>query len=439
MNTSSRKPIASLLVERMTEAELARAERVESVLPALREAAREADAKGEFHRPHLETFRKAGLTGLIVPEAFGGLGGSLRDLAGATFALGTACPSTALAFFFHCSSASRGLLALEALEANLFSQAEAPVVHAFAKKLLEKMGHGAWLANFASESVKTAASAVTIATEATKVDGGYRINGVKSFGCSTGIADEYLVTAKLAGSTTAEGLAVFFVKRDAPGVAERTRWDAIGMRATATHGITLKDVFVKDDEALAIPGAFVKMMQMSRGSFVGNQLAATAVYLGAAQSVFDYTVELLTKSKFEDTGRPIGESPMHQELLGHMAADLETGYLWMRRQLELETSDPPLLPKAAVIRQWRLCKGEATEAAFRVATSALKAGGTSQTGNHGTIARAMRDLAMGLVQAFPAERGRLEVAKMIITDREQASFGIGGGAKGVDDGGKAAG
>jgi alkylation response protein AidB-like acyl-CoA dehydrogenase len=439
MNTSSRKPIASLLVERMTEAELARAERVESVLPALREAAREADAKGEFHRPHLETFRKAGLTGLIVPEAFGGLGGSLRDLAGATFALGTACPSTALAFFFHCSSASRGLLALEALEANLFSQAEAPVVHAFAKKLLEKMGHGAWLANFASESVKTAASAVTIATEATKVDGGYRINGVKSFGCSTGIADEYLVTAKLAGSTTAEGLAVFFVKRDAPGVAERTRWDAIGMRATATHGITLKDVFVKDDEALAIPGAFVKMMQMSRGSFVGNQLAATAVYLGAAQSVFDYTVELLTKSKFEDTGRPIGESPMHQELLGHMAVDLETAYLWMRRQLELETAGPPLLPKSAVIRQWRLCKGEATEAAFRVATSALKAGGTSQTGNHGTIARAMRDLAMGLVQAFPAERGRLEVAKMIITDREQASFGIGGGAKGVDDGGKAAG
>src|SRR6478752_3729379 len=134
MNTSSRKPIASLLVERMTDAELARAERVESVLPALREAAREADAKGEFHRLHLDTFRKAALTGLIVPEAFGGLGGTLRDLAGATFALGTACPSTALAFFFHCSSASRGLLALEALEANLFSQAEAPLVHAFAKK-----------------------------------------------------------------------------------------------------------------------------------------------------------------------------------------------------------------------------------------------------------------------------------------------------------------
>jgi hypothetical protein len=29
---------------------------------------------------------------------------------------------------------------------------------------------------------------------------------------------------------------------------------------------------------------------------------------------------------------------------------------------------------------------------------------------------------MGLVQAFPAERGRLEAAKMIVTGAEQASF-----------------
>lgn len=120
---------------------------------------------------------------------------------------------------------------------------------------------------------------------------------------------------------------------------------------------------------------------------------------------------------------------MHQELLGHMAVDLETAYLWLRRQLELETADPPLLPKADVVRQWRLCKGEVSEAAFRVGVAALKAGGTSLTGNRGPVARALRDLSMGLVQAFPAERGRLEVAKMILSEREQALFGVGGARK----------
>ena len=112
-------------LESMTPAEQRRAEHVESVLPALRAAAEEADARGEFFLPHVKTLSDAGLLGLIVPQEFGGMGGGLRDLAAATYALGAACPSTALAYFFHCSSASRGLLALEALDAGLFDDAEA--------------------------------------------------------------------------------------------------------------------------------------------------------------------------------------------------------------------------------------------------------------------------------------------------------------------------
>jgi alkylation response protein AidB-like acyl-CoA dehydrogenase len=416
----------AVLVEDMTARERKMARQVEGVLPILRERAAWADAEGEFPLENIAALREAGLLGLIVPEAYGGLGGGLRDLTAAAFALGTACPSTALAYFFHCSSASRGLLPLEALEAGLFSADEAPVVKAFAEKLLTRMGRdGLWLANFASEQVKTTASAITISTEAKPVAGGWRLTGTKSFGCSTGVADEYLVTAKLAGTTTAEGLCVFFVKRDASGVRERSKWDSVGMRATATHGIILEDVFVPAAEALALPGAFVKMMQMSRGSFVGNQVAVAAIYLGVASNVYQYALNFVTGLKFEDTGKSIAaDSPFHQELIGKMTVELETATLWLRRQLELETAEPPILPKPRVVAQWRLCKGVVCDAAFNLATLALKACGTSNTGDHGVIARGLRDLSMGLVQAFPAERGRLEAAKMIVTGAEQASFSL---------------
>jgi alkylation response protein AidB-like acyl-CoA dehydrogenase len=420
----TRQLTGTALIENLTDRERELAERVESVLPALRERAERADGEGEFPLTNIATLREAGLLGLIVPEGYGGLGGGLRDLTAAAFALGTACPSTALAYFFHCSSASRGLLPLEALNAGLFTDDEAPVVRAFAEKLLRKMGtEGKWLANFASEQVKTTASAVTISTEAKPVEGGWSLSGVKSFGCSTGVADEYLVTAKLAGTSTAEGLCVFFVRREARGVRERAKWDSLGMRATATHGLILEDVFVPADEALALPGAFVKMMQMSRGSFVGNQVAVAAIYLGVAYNVYQYALNFVTGLKFEDTGKSIAaDSAFHQELIGQMTVDLETATLWLRRQLELETNEPPLLPKPRVIAQWRLCKGVVCDAAYNVATLALKACGTSNTGNHGVIARGLRDLSMGLVQAFPAERGRLEAAKMIVTGAEQASF-----------------
>jgi alkylation response protein AidB-like acyl-CoA dehydrogenase len=417
-------PTAARLIERMTDRELALARRVESVLPALRAEAEAADARGEFFRPHIDTLRQAGLLGLIVPEEYGGLGGALRDLTAAAFAMGTACPSTALAYFFHCSSASRGLLPLEAIEAGLFNADEAPVVRAFAEKLLRKMGaEGRWLANFASEQIKTSASAVTISTEAAPTRGGWLLSGVKSFGCSTGVADEYLVTAKIAGATGADGLALFFVPRDAPGVKERAPWDSVGMRATATHGLILENVFVPGDEALTAPGAFVKMMQMSRGSFVGNQAAVAAIYLGIAWNVYEYALRFVTGLKFQDTGKSIAaESAFHQELIARMAVSLETATLWLRRQLELETSDPPLLPKNEVIAHWRLCKGVVCDSAFDVAVNALKACGTSNTANSGVAARGLRDLSMGLVQAFPAERGRLEAAKLIVSGAEQAAF-----------------
>ncbi len=414
---------AEFLFDDLTPAERARAERVESILPELRAHAEEADASGRFYEPHRETLANAGLRGLIIPAEFGGLGGGLRDLAAATFAMGTACPSTALAYFFHCSTASRGLLALEAIKEGKFSSEEVPIVRRFAENLLHRMGtKNQFLGNFASETVKSSQSAVLISTEAEQVEGGWVLNGVKSFGCNTGVADAYLVVAKRKDFNTAAGLCMFFVPRNALGVRERPPWDALGMRATASHGIILENVFVPDEEALTIPNAFVRLMETSRGSLMGNQPAISAIYLGAAKAAYDYALEKTMHMKFEDTGLPIATSSFHQELIGNMAAKLETARLWLRHQVELETSDPPIASKTEVIRHWRLAKGMISECAFEVTKMALKMTGTSGTANRGLIARMFRDVAMSLVMGFPAERGRLEAAKSIVEGAETRTF-----------------
>jgi hypothetical protein len=50
--------------------------------------------------------------------------------------------------------------------------------------------------------------------------------------------------------------------------------------------------------------------------------------------------------------------------------------------------------------------------------------GTSNTGNGGVIARMLRDITMGLVMAFPPERGRLEAAKMVVEGQGQEVFTV---------------
>jgi alkylation response protein AidB-like acyl-CoA dehydrogenase len=71
-----------------------------------------------------------------------------------------------------------------------------------------------------------------------------------------------------------------------------------------------------------------------------------------------------------------------------------------------------------------MAKGTASEACFEVAQLALKMTGTSGTANRGVIARMLRDIAMSLVMAFPAERGRLEAAKSITDGAETKSFTV---------------
>lgn len=412
-----------LLVERMTPEERERAALVESVLPALREHSLQVDRSGEFYMPHVKTLSEKGLLGLMVPKEYGGLGGTLRDLLAATFAMGTACPSTALCYFFQCSASSRGVLLLQALEEGLFNAEEAPKVKEWAELILHLIGRDAkWMGNFSSENAKSEKAKITIETVAKKVDGGWILNGVKSFACAYGVADYYLVTASLEGHDDLNGLCTFIVDSKSEGLDRRIKWDALGMRGSATDGLVMKDVFVPEKFSLGIAGAFAKSMQMSRGSFVGNQLAGGGVYVGITHNVYTHTINMLKEKKFIDTGKPLGTGPMYQQLVGEMMANYHTAVLWLRRQLELETANPPLLPKQEVVKLWRLCKGQVAESGFQVAVLALKAAGTGGGLADAPTARALREMAMGIVQAYPAERGRLDAAHTEIAGEAEALF-----------------
>ena len=415
---------AEYLIEDLNARERANLQRVEQVLPELAKRSGDMDRDSYLDPENVRLLSESGLLGLVVPEEYGGLGGGLREWAGASFAIGTVCPSTALAYFFHLTSASRGNLNLKAIDAGLYDGDEEPAVREFAEKILYTMGRDRrWLANFASESVKSEASAITITTKATRIDGGWELNGTKSFGCATGIADSYLVAASLDGIDDASGLCTFMVDRGAPGTRGRIEWNALGMRGTATEGLVLENVFVPEGNALALPGSFVKMCSQSRTGFVGNQVAASSIYLGGAFSVYHTALRSMRERKFQDTGRPLGTGPYQRQLIGDMYADLNTALLWARRMIDIETAEPPIVPQEEVMPFWRTCKGQVAEYSFKVTQHALKLAGTAGTLFGTPFSRALRDVAMGLVQAFPAERGRLETAQLLVEGSEQLSFG----------------
>ena len=131
----------------------------------------------------------------------------------------------------------------------------------------------------------------------------------------------------------------------------------------------------------------------------------------------------VTTRKFADTGKAIGTGPFQQQLIGQMFADYQTALMWAQRQINLESGHIAGVPKDEINLFWRTAKGQIAEYSFKVAQSALKMMGTSGTGFSSPTSRAIRDLAMGLVQAFPAERGRLQTAQLLVEGAEQLGFG----------------
>ena len=128
------KMTSEFLIDDMNPREREIAARCEEILPDIAAGSEQADHDGKFPIANIGLLSKAGLLGLMAPQHYGGLGGGLRDWCAVAFALGTVCPSTGLAYFFHTTSASRGNLALSALEDGLFNDEEAPEVKAFAGK-----------------------------------------------------------------------------------------------------------------------------------------------------------------------------------------------------------------------------------------------------------------------------------------------------------------
>ena len=368
------------------------------------------------------------------PTEYGGMGGTLRDLAATTYTLGTVCGSTALAYFFHCSSSSRGMLPLGAIDAGLYDEDEVPVVRAFAEKVLTRMGtEGKWIGNFASESVKASQR------QRRHPDRGHqdrrRLAAQRREVVRLPHRHRPTTTWSPRGATDVEGLdalSLFLVDRAKPRVcAPRTFWDGLGMRASGNHGIILKDVFVPDDESLTVAGGFSRATQVARGSWVGNQVAIATIYGGIARGAYEYALNRVMDDEVRRhrcTARVLARCT--SMLIGETEMLLEEAHLWLRRQVLLETAEPEILPNADWSRvTGGIAKGAACERALAVTANSIKMCGTSGALMNNPLGRHYRDASMGLVQAFPAERGRLDFAKR--SSRAAAGQGLTDAAEGL--------
>jgi acyl-CoA dehydrogenase len=265
------------------------------------------------------------------------------------------------------------------------------------QKYLPPLATAENIAAFALTEPEAGSDAAAIRTRATKVSGGYRLDGTKCFISNAGIAHTYVVFASTEPNVRAKGISAFIVQADAPGfsVKEKTRLlspHPIGVLSFDNCFVAQQQMLGTDGEGLSIAFRTLDTLRSTVGAAaVGFARRALSEALAYSQS----------RRQF---GRPIGDFQGIQFKLADMAADLEAARLLVYQAAWAHDMQDPELPLKSSI-----AKLFATEAAQRIVDQALQIhGGNGVVAGH-IMERLYRD-----VRALRIYEGSSEIQKLVI-------------------------
>lgn len=246
------------------------------------------DTDATFPFENYDDLRVAGLLGLCVPEKYGGRGADFATYCIVAAEMGRWCGATALTFNMHaCSALWTGSLADDLDMDDTQREAHEARRAAHYHGIVED---GKVYAQPFSEGSAAAAGKAPFGTLATRARDGWVLNGVKIFASLAGAADFYgvLCTEDKPDRSMRDTLYIA-VPADADGLDITGPWDPLGMRATVSRTLVMKDVFVPDAAQLMPRGAYFQAA--SRWPHMFMTLSPT--YMGIAQAAYEFTVAYL--------------------------------------------------------------------------------------------------------------------------------------------------
>jgi alkylation response protein AidB-like acyl-CoA dehydrogenase len=349
---------------------------------APRFAARAAahDRDGLFPADDFADLRAAGLFGLMVPERLGGLGAGFTEYAEVAYELARGNGATALVFNMH-ASVTGALAGIP--EALLEAMGVPDTFFAARDRVLEAAANGAWYAVAMSERGVGSRLSQLSTSYTVEADGRFTIKGAKTFCSGVGHADGYLVAARSAADPTV--VSQFVVPADTPGLIIEPTWDALGMRATASHDLHL-DVTV---EAGALLGG-VEGLALLVAQLMPHWLVASyaAVYVGVAQAAVDAAVAHVNE-------RGLGKLPAVRARIGRADAAVAAARLTVAEAARRVDAAPGEEETNRWVWRAKLLAGTT---AAEVAASLLEAAGTSATRRGHPLERLYRDARCGSLQ-----------------------------------------
>ncbi len=355
------------------------------------------DAESSFPVENYRDLHAAGLLALAVPARYGGLGADAITYAHALRELAKACSATALTFNMHSTVTTFiDALGTEAQKRRWFG---------------EIVGEGKLIASITSEPEQSFRDKFVLNTVFRRVDGGFRVGGVKQF-CSLGdAADYYFVTGVVEGTRSArDGVISAMIPRTDAGVKIEGVWNATGMRGTISHTIRY-DSAVAADDVVGTPGSLLTI------DLSGFALGYAAVYLGIGEAAFDYMVDYARTKTLKPSTEPMAHHPLVQRTVAEVGTALRAARLLLHEAATLRTSGD----KAATMLAVNQAKTYCADVGLEATTRALRLAGGRGILKELPLERWHRDALAGPVMP-PANDRCLETTGKLLCGLEAATL-----------------
>ncbi len=264
------------------------------------------DVAGEMPADFVEELGQFGMFGLIIPEAYGGMGLGNMAYSRTLQEVGRHDASVAVTIGAHSSIGMRGLL--------LFGSEKQK------QRYMPALASGEQIAAFCLTESGAGSDAAAIKTTAVKENDHWVLNGNKLWITNGGIADFFTVFARTTPDKEGHGkMTAFIVTGDMEGVSIGPHEDKMGLRASSTTTVMFDEVKVPHENVLGEPGKGFKIaMQILNSGRTGLG--------GGSVGAMKHLIAMATQQANERKtfGVPISSYGLMKEKVGQMVVDCYT-------------------------------------------------------------------------------------------------------------------
>lgn len=348
------------------------------------------DKSHEFPMQTFQKMAELGLTGLPIPEEWGGTGASYLNFAMLIEELAKVCASTSVIVAVHTG--------LAAMSVHMYGNQR------IKEKYLRKLATGQIIGAYALTEPEAGSDAASIQCLAEDKGDHFLVNGTKTFITNGGVAETYTTFVKTDPAQPAgKGITCLVIEKGMSGFTFGKPLDKMGINASPTVELMFENVKVPKENVL---GEVNDGFKVAMGLLAGGRISIAAQGLGIAQGALEYTMQYVKDRK--QFGRPLAANQGVQFMIADMATAIDAAQLLVYRAAWLKDQGLPHNKEASMAKTF------ATDTSMKVTTDCVQLMGGYGYCSEFPIERMMRDAKITQIYEGANQIQRIIIGREIL-------------------------